>query len=255
MIVEHMHKLEQFRYLKVPMMANDFFRLSLQSMAENWRRFVLPTQGFPFCLFSLLNSDDDLAFLELSSKFCAKQKACPKCADVEFSTLVLKYLDVEDPLACSRVPSLRAFLEDVCVFCPLSSDLVECVHGWSQHVLHRWRGVKPTEAVAQERVLWALITRAYERLRSWIYDRYGDAHSGHRLHKFGTLSSNQYSQKSSSAARKLLCMDEDGCVHEAETTRTPKKQADKSKSLSFEKLDRLLASDGSLPMPRKVCGA
>ena len=125
-----MCKLEQFRYLKIPTMADEFFRLSLQSMAENWRRFVLPIQGFPFCLFSLLDSDDDLAFLDLSSKSCTKQKACAKCADVEFSTLVLNYLDVEDPLACRRVPSLRALLEDVRVFCPLSSDLVECVHGW-----------------------------------------------------------------------------------------------------------------------------
>ena len=50
--------------------------------------------------------------------------------------------------------------------------------------------MKPTEGVAQERVLCALVTRAYEKLRSWIDDRYNDANSGHRLHKFGAPSWN-----------------------------------------------------------------
>lgn len=237
LIADYMCSLERFRYLGIPTVAKEYFHMSLQAMAENWRRLVLTTQSFPFCLFGLLDCGSDHEFLTMYARLKSAQQKCAQCCDIEFSTILLNFIDdAGDPIARGQqVTAIRRLLADTTTFAPLSSDIVECLHGYSQHLLHRWQGCKPSDPVAQERVLWVLITRAWAKLREWIWDRYGDRSSGHRMHKFGKSSRNQYSS--------------------AQGSKTCKPQPDKT--MTFEKLDRLIAfqQESSLTTSRKLCGA
>lgn len=263
LIEEHLIQLNKFRFLGIHSIAKDFFKLSLEAMCENWKRLVLITESFPFTLFQLVECETNEQFLGLYRRLKSQQEKCSACADIEFSTVLLQFIDLAATAVDQnqQVESLKGMLNDLCIYAPLSSDLVECLHGYSQHLLHRWRGCKPTEPVAAERVLWTSITRAYSYLREHIWSRYGDKSAGHRLHKFGRTSNNQYSSKKAAEAESrgvCIPLHEDHC-------QTGDKAKDNNrtkpgKTMSFAKMDRLLAFDQegslpSLPAPRKLCGA
>ena len=253
-ISDYLTRLKNFARLGVPTVAEDYLKLSLQAMAEMWRRLVLPTQGFPYCLFNLLSCESDGPFLELYASFQAKLKSCHQCGDVEFSHIVLSFIDdVGNSEASCRASALRQFLDDLSVCCPLSSDLVECLHGYSQHLLHRWRGSKPSDAIAQERVQWTLITKSHSKLRDWVWAHYADFQCGKRLHHFGKSSCNQYSKAKAPVPDCRPTEGEGGSIAVAPRSHQLRNP---SKTLSVEKMDQLLAlgQESSLSMPRKVCG-
>lgn len=211
--------------------------MALQAVAESWKRFVLPTQGFPWCLFRILDCDSPEALCLKIQEMQSSLAACPKCVDLEFSTPILKFLSGSGSSNhdSDHMVSVKNFLDDIATHAPLSSDRVECRHGLCQHLLHRWRGVKPTDEVAAESVAWQLISRSYGKFRSFMWELYGSKCTAMRLAKFGNAACNQYTKPGSSLKSQGEC---------------------RSGKMSFEKLDRLLAfeQEGSIRMPRKLCG-
>lgn len=188
---------------------------------------MLPTKHFPWVLFRLLSCDLCQWNGEISRlKNC--HASCSRCMDVEFSTIVLDFAKKESDFA-----RLRFLLEDISTFCPLSTDLVECLHGYSQRLLHRWRGAKPSDPVAQERQAWSLILRSYAKLRELMWDRYGDKAMTRRIHHFGHHGRNQYSKS---------------CVESVALKQL-------KQPVSLDKMDAMLAfGQTSFHAPRKLCG-
>lgn len=241
LISEYVQQLGSFASLGIPDIAKDAFTLSLQAMAESWKRLVFPTQSLPFTLFQLADLDHE-CFLKEYARLRRDMQSCRQCADLEFSTPVLNFIPLdclqEDHLIRAKVCQIKHLLQDIDA--PLSSDLVECLHGYSQHLLHRWRGCKPTDSVAQQRVLWTQITKLYSSFRTFLWDRHGDKHSGHRMHRFGRSSCNQYTADSQTGSA------------DAHHVRARTDGA----AMTFDKMDRLRAfgQESSIQNPRKLSG-
>ena len=234
-------RLDEFQHLGADDIRSEYFSLSLEAMGEHWRRFSFPTNGFPFAFFRLLDFEtDDAAFLNAYFQIQEMARACGQCADLEFSTVILSFIDhgsqMGDPGTRSKIHQLRRFLNSIAIYGPLSTDLVECAHGFMQCLLHTWRGSKPTDDVAVERVLWSTITRQYSKFREWIWDRFFDKPFRHRIGRYGMTSNNQYRRQGADADVKFR----------------PRKKA--GRGFSFEKMDRMLAFDQELPKLRKLCG-
>ena len=96
--------------------------------------------------------------------------------------------------AMHRVASLRDFLVDLAIFARITADIVENLHGFCQAKLHRFRGMKPTEPVAQEVTLWGSITASFRAFRNSLWERIGDKVANNRLHRYGKQGQNQYSK-------------------------------------------------------------
>lgn len=238
LITMYIARLQDFPSLGASNLSAEVFNMTLQTIAECWKRFVLPTETFPWSLFKLLDCVTIDEFLVLLTDLQAKQAASPCCVDVEFSTPLLKFVTAADTgiLDIGKAAELRSLLEDLAVHAPLSSDLVECRHGLCQHIVHRWRGVKPTDNVAAQSVAWQLITRAYGNFRKYLWSLYGDPWFYQRLARFGVASQNQYTDSPVSKFASAV--------------------KNSKRKLSVQKLDKLLAFEqqNSMPMPRKVCG-
>lgn len=232
----------------------------MQTMADNWRRFVLPTQTFPHCMFHLLNCEEDETFIDEYKRLRSILEVCPQCVDLEFSTILLQFVNLnasDEEIVCS-VKQLRRFLLDISIVAPLSSDLVECMHGFTQTLLHRFRGSKPSEMVAQERVMWKTITKGFATFQKWLWNRYGDASSGRRMHRFGRASRNQYSHSMAGAVRgkgTIIPVPDTQCNLPANDV--CKSQKRPRQGMSMERVKRLFefGQEESLPMPRKLSGA
>ncbi|CAK9005748.1 unnamed protein product [Durusdinium trenchii] len=84
--------LNKFPSLNAPDVSFEYFNICIGSMAECWRRLVLPTLFFPWKIFRLLSLDTD-RWPEEISKYKDTKKACPHCVDYEFSTMILDFLD------------------------------------------------------------------------------------------------------------------------------------------------------------------
>ncbi len=224
-------------------MTSTCFELAIQSMGEHWRRLIFPTMGFPYLLFNMLNHDSDSSCLSEYKKLQARIQVCPKCADTEFSTILLSYIDsdmqIDDPRATAKIRDVRRFLADIAIFGPLSTDLVECAHGFAQCLFHRWRGTKVTDNVAQERVMWSSITTAFSKFQSWMWAQYTDKWFKLRLSAFGARGCNQYTSSR---------LNPDGTIK----SRSNKNVA---RTFTFEKMDRILAFGQELPKMRKLCGS
>lgn len=235
----YIDKLKGFSRLRVPSEAFHFFKQSLLAMSDSWRRFVLPTGGFPWLIFNLVGLSQEEFLLEYRRQRDMMLK-CRECTDLEFSHVLLNFINLElGESSCdvqAKVKSIQHLLFDISVHAPLTSDLVECLHGFTQALLHRWRGSKPTEPVAQERLVWSLITRTYGKVRDWLWSRIGDSQAKKRLRKYGQSSRNQYSHhKDKDVANK------------------PRPE----RKLSFERMDRLITFGqkiGHGMKPRKLSG-
>ena len=254
LIDDYLATLKDFPHLGIPAVAQTFFQLAIQAMAENWRRFTLPTMSFPYTMFRLLDCELD-QFREEFERLKAKKDMCCQCADLEFSTPLLSWINVSTPEAAQRsMHAVQRFLRHMSLQAPISSDLVECLHGWTQHLLHRWRGVKPSDAVAQERAMFTLITRSFGRFKKWMWERHGDQKSGYRLYRYGKASCNQYSQEKRGNADGDMAI---VAQKDAGEAKRPKPKPSTRAPLSVEKMNTLLAfeQEDSLRMPRKVCGS
>jgi hypothetical protein len=113
---------------------------------------------------------------------------------MEFSRQVLSYIprDMNEDMLPAKIDELWHFLADVSVYTPLSSDPVECVHGFLQAKLHRFRGRKNADAGAQELGLWSVIKSSYRIFWEALWAQLGDKAARVRCARFGRKTSNQY---------------------------------------------------------------
>lgn len=213
-------------------MGMTFFKLGVEAMANRWKRFVYATQGFPWCMFDLLDKSMD-EFIAQYNQFREQLSQCECCVDVEFSRVLLETIPCQEGASLAEdVAAVKAILKSISTRGPLSTDLVECFHGYTQNILHRWRGARVTDNVAQERVFWCMVTSAWSKFKSWVWDRYMDKSFRNRMAHFGTRSGNQYKPKS-------------------DQTPKPKKSLSK---LTFASVDRMMAFSQTPPPLRKLCG-
>lgn len=126
-------------------------------------------------------------------------------------------------------------LQDIMCFAPISSDVTECLHGYCQRLIRQTGGgSRPTDSSAQQRVLWGLITKSYNKMYNFMWDRFGDKRFLHRLGRFGARNAaNQYSRDMEGEPR----------------SKRPRQ------TLSVPKLDRLIAFDQQIKKPRKLSGS
>lgn len=161
--------------------------------------------GFPFKIFELLELECHDDFL---NKYRAMQQAmceCQDCFDVEFSQPLLSFIPqtLDDEHLRSRVIRLKRFLHDVSVFVPISSDSVECIHGFFQSKIHRWRGRKVSDPHAQELSLWSTITTSYKVFWDSLWEELGDPQAKRRMYRFDSKGINQYTDPSKRKVQKL----------------------------------------------------
>ena len=194
---EYLQKLKQFPHVGLPQLSKTCFAICITCMGEVWRRFTFERQCFPFKVFGLLNAPSDHQFLKDYRLMQAAQRKCHQCIDIEFSSVILRFIPPsmgDGQEAMHRVASLRDFLVDLAIFAPITADIVENLHGFCQSKLHRFRGMKPTEPVAQEVTLWATITSSFRAFRDSLWERIGDKSANFRLHRYGKQGKNQYSK-------------------------------------------------------------
>eukprot|EP00434_Breviolum_minutum_P006290 symbB.v1.2.005550.t1/scaffold258.1/size251559/4 len=176
-IAEYVDILQKFPQLGIEELAPQYFSLSLQAMGEHWRRLCFPTGSFPYVIFKLVEMDD-AAFLREYLRLQQLMTDCHNCVDLEFSAVLLSVIppqsDLESQGVLLQIGRLRRFLYDLCIWAPLSSDIVECYHGFTQCQLHRWRGSKVTDPVAQERTVWYSICSAYGMFKKWMHAQFLD---------------------------------------------------------------------------------
>ena len=243
LLSEYVTCLGRFPDIGAHNVSREYFNMALQSIAECWKRFVLPTRTFPWAIFRLLDCTGNEGVDGLVQSFArlkSQHAGCDKCVDVEFSVPVLKFFDIDESTPCHKSEAMKNFLEDMALYSPLSSDLVECRHGICQHLLHRWRGVKPTDPYAAQSVTWQLITRGYRIFREFLWSIYGDRTCKSRLARFGYRSACQFTKER---------------PQEKKSCKLPSKSG--KGTLSFEKMDHLLSLENwksGMPMPRKLSG-
>ena len=172
MVDLYVEKLRNFPRLGLPNMANECFTICISVMGEVWRRFVFDKQCCPYTLFALLDTTTDEDFLRAYRDMQRSMEDCPMCTDVEFSRVLLRAIPTDGNLAELKpaISTLRNFLEDVTIFTPVSSDLVECLHGFQQGKVHRFRGCKPSDPAAQEICMLSTIQSSYNRFWNCLWE-------------------------------------------------------------------------------------
>lgn len=148
LISDYIVVLGNFPLLRIPSVASTTFSLALQAITDSWRRFSLPMESYPFILFNLCGMEHK-EFLEEYFRTQKHAQACKTCCDLEFSHPILHFIapgsDWDSPLVKSKVLSIQHMLDDIRCYTPISRDPVECLHGYTQNLLHRWRGCKPSD--------------------------------------------------------------------------------------------------------------
>lgn len=119
---------------------------------------------------------------------------CVDCCDLEFSQPILSFIpeDLAADEVRVRIRQLKHFLFDCAIFVPLSSDAVECIHGFCQSKLHRFRGSKQSDDGAAELTLWATITWAFQKFWDVLWLELGDTGAKRRMYRYGAKGCNQY---------------------------------------------------------------
>ena len=193
----YVNKLIEFPALRAPDFAQSFFTLGLEEIGESWRRFYHEQQRFPFLLLRL----SDLCHQDFMKEYRVlqiAQRSCINCVDLEMSAVLLSYIPETEDWNCDAVKTkavaLQRFLKDIAVWCPISADLVECLHGACQSRLHRFRGARPTDPIAKEIVILDKITSAFSKFKDYMWSQLGDMKALNRLHAYDRHDKgNQYS--------------------------------------------------------------
>ena len=127
--------LEDFPRLGIGPLAKDAFQMCLLEMGDCWKRFVHDLDRYPFKTFCLLDCSTPEEVLGRCAMIRAQMEACSNCIDVEFTAQILAFLDSrqgnEELLSRARI--VQEFLMDIAIFVPISSDQVECCHGFHQN--------------------------------------------------------------------------------------------------------------------------
>ncbi|OLQ14908.1 hypothetical protein AK812_SmicGene907 [Symbiodinium microadriaticum] len=146
------------------------FQLTIFAMADTWRRSCLTKDSFPWCLFSLATCEEG-EFEERWGQFRQTMKTCPECVDASFSQPLLRATDFEHVAEADKshlIYSLQHLLQDVATVCPLSTDLVENLHGQNQNALFLWRGSPKGPVAAAEMSILASAAAEHARLKEIV---------------------------------------------------------------------------------------
>ena len=170
-----------------------------------WSRGHFCKQGFPYKIFDLLELESHDDFLNKYRDMQQAMSECTDCFDIEFSQPLLSFIPqtLAGEQLHSRVIRLKRFLHDVSVFVPISSDSVECIHGFFQSKIHRFRGRKVSDPSAQELSLWSTITTSYKVFWDSLWQELGDPQAKRRMYRFDTKGMNQYTDPSKRKVQKL----------------------------------------------------
>ena len=233
LIRKYVDKLVSFPSMQQPDLARSYFQLVLEQLGESWRRFHHLQQAFPYKMFKLVGlSEDD--WLREYRHLQGVMGVCPQCVDIEFSSVLLGYISKGDSEAEARrkILQVEQFLKDCTIFCPISSDVVECLHGATQTRLHRFRGARPTDETSKEIVVLDKITSAFGKFKDWVWRHFGDPRLLSRLCAYGQRKGNQY------------------------TLWNPERRSEcrKPTQMCIESLKSRLASGQLPPAPRKLSG-
>lgn len=165
-------------------LCHDYFVMVVTQIGDVWRRFCHKRDSFPYILWQLCDAEGS-ALIDLTREMQRRAADFPCCVDPEFSGVLLQMLpspvEPENNEHLERIKQVQSFLQDVSVFCPVSTDATEALHGFAQGKLHRFRGCKPTDEVAKEITIWSKITSSYHLLRKVIWSRTGDPQALRRL--------------------------------------------------------------------------
>ncbi len=246
----YMERLAAFpQQLHLHQFSKEVFRMTLSVMGECWRRFDFERQRCPWVFISkLLEVEDIDVFLGIFSEFQSLAEQCHRCIDVEFTAALLNYIPkgacAADPEVCQRVRLLQGFLADLSVYCPLGSDLVECLHGFYQSKLHRFRGSKPTDAAAQQLTLWSSVVRSYQVFRSKMWNAFGDQQAIRRCAAWIRSGACQMVRRSN--------IGEETVEAERDTNTAVGRSEMRARHLRLEDLN-VLAQEGMLPAAKPRC--
>ncbi|CAK9052150.1 unnamed protein product [Durusdinium trenchii] len=229
MVAAYVKLLVEFPVLGEPQFAESYFELVLQSAGDAWRRFSLEQDRFPNKMFKLANLDHQ-SFLEKYRAYQYIERCCCECVDLEFSSILLAYITEQDDdlQVQEKVTQIQAFLRSLCIYAPVSADVVECLHGACQSRLARFRGPRQSDDIAKEITVLDKLCSSYGKFQEWMWNRLGDRRALNRLRAYGNHRGNQHSQQGRSIPQTF--------------------------GLNFDDLDKLLSSGKSPAAPRKLCG-
>ena len=200
LISEYQERLEKFPTLGLPSLATSTFCICLNAMSEIWKRFVYQHQRFPAKIFTLLQAKTSNHLLDMYMEMQCQMHCCKCCVDVEFSQVLLNYIpsemaqDRNNVELWAKLEDIKKFLQDIARFFPLSSDTVECLHGYIQTRIHKFRGRKLGDQTAQEVSLWSTIKTTHQSFWNLTWNDQGDAGARQRLHRYNMKGTNQYTQ-------------------------------------------------------------
>lgn len=213
LIKQYLEKLRCFHSRALPInMSKNAFILGVLEMGECWRRFVYERDRYPFKVFALLDCESDEQFIQEYLNMRNSLDKCPLCMDLEFTAMFLAYIpgeltevttDHTSETLKKKAKELRLFLEDCATFIPLSSDTVECLHGFQQSCVHTWRGRRISDWGAQKFTLWRSICASYKSFFNYVWDRHGDKQSQRRQQQYGRRGCNQYTAGAKTIQRRV----------------------------------------------------
>ena len=162
------------------------FGKAIWTLGDLWRRLCLEVHGTPHTSFGLygLPLEEFLDSLRMIQK---EHQTCRECLDTEFTEVILQQFapllqpaaESDEHASIDRMSKLveeyhaiQDVMGDVATVLPISSDLVECVHGEVQRKLHeRRRAAKILKASSMESFLNS-IKRSHRSLVEWIKPSY-----------------------------------------------------------------------------------
>jgi hypothetical protein len=166
-------------------------------MADVWKRFSLQAIGYPYCIFSLVDTsvqDFKIKWLEIVSTL----SACEQCVDIEFSSALLRLFNTPETDNFAEWSQLHSkvtsLLDEVATCCPLNTESVENKHAISQELFGKTRGQLKMLTTAVETSFVDSITRSYAKLSRHVKDQEQPVMLQPALSRLGTRSRGAYSQ-------------------------------------------------------------
>lgn len=156
-----------------PANLEQIFCMVIFCASDSWRRFVDEFNQFPYQTFKLATCDLP-DFCMLWDTFQEKRQTCVTCFDTEFSLALLNAfphrLESEPDMVRDDVcRQVQLLLQDVCTYCPVSSDQVELRNGQCQLISsgRGSRAVKKPKAAREAQMLYTVV-RQHELVKNHV---------------------------------------------------------------------------------------
>lgn len=166
-------------------------------MADVWKRFSLQSMGFPFSVFSLLET----SVQEFQTKWVqilSTKSSCEQCLDIEFTSALIRLFETpatDDVAHWSQLhEKVLSLLEEVAACCPLNTESVENKHAMSQSLFSKARGQLKQITTAVEDSFLDVISRSYGKLCQQVKDEEQPVRLQESLSRLGKRSRGAYSQ-------------------------------------------------------------